>query len=211
MAQVAKTISKGVIDPASFAADGCEGILTFGVGMVSVLAGTGSTTLLATLYGLPISASHGVIGGLLAVGLVAHGSDGVGWEPLERTLVAWVASPLLGGLTAAAVNYLVHVTVHRADAPAQRAQAMQPLFASATVAVAIAFILITGPSVIKVCASFAGCAPAITGVLLLVPSRWQVRPVSLAAFVSCAGGLVVGLGSIAFGPTRRIDQLLRLG
>ena len=31
-------------------------------GVKRVLAGTGSTTLLATLYGLPISASHGVVG-----------------------------------------------------------------------------------------------------------------------------------------------------
>ena len=70
---VAKTISKGVIEPASFAADGCQGVLEYGLGMLCVLAGTGSTTLLATLYGLPISASHGVIGGLVAVGIYAHG------------------------------------------------------------------------------------------------------------------------------------------
>ena len=47
---VAKTISKGVIEPAAFAADGCAGVLQYALGMVAVLAGTGSTTLLATLY-----------------------------------------------------------------------------------------------------------------------------------------------------------------
>ena len=182
---VAKTISKGVINPDEYAADGCEGVLTFAVGMISVLAGTGSTTLLATLYGLPISASHGVIGGLLAVGLVSHGSAGIGWAPLEQTVVAWVASPLLGGITAGALNFVVITAVHRTRAPARRAQLLQPLFVAITVAVAVAFILITGPSAVK------------------------VRPVALAVLISCAAGMAVGLGSIALGPTARLDQLLR--
>ena len=147
---VAKTISKGVINPHEYAEDGCEGVLMFAVGMISVLAGTGSTTLLATLYGLPISASHGVIGGLLAVGLVSHGSAGIGWAPLEQTVVAWVASPLLGGITAGALNFVVTTAVHRTRAPARRAQLLQPLFVAVTVAVAVAFTLITGPSAVKV-------------------------------------------------------------
>ena len=182
---VAKTISKGVINPDEYAADGCEGVLAFAVGMISVLAGTGSTTLLATLYGLPISASHGVIGGLLAVGLVSHGSAGIGWAPLEQTVIAWVASPLLGGITAGALNFVVITAVHRTRAPARRAQLLQPLFVAITVAVAVAFILITGPSAVK------------------------VRPVGLAVLISCAAGMAVGLGSIALGPTARLDQLLR--
>ena len=182
---VAKTISKGVINPHEYAEDGCEGVLMFAVGMISVLAGTGSTTLLATLYGLPISASHGVIGGLLAVGLVSHGSAGIGWAPLEQTVVAWVASPLLGGITAGALNFVVTTAVHRTRAPARRAQLLQPLFVAVTVAVAVAFILITGPSAVK------------------------VRPVGLAVLISCAAGMAVGLGSIALGPTARLDQLLR--
>ena len=182
---VAKTISKGVINPHEYAEDGCEGVLMFAVGMISVLAGTGSTTLLATLYGLPISASHGVIGGLLAVGLVSHGSAGIGWAPLEQTVVAWVASPLLGGITAGALNFVVTTAVHRTRAPAWRAQLLQPLFVAVTVAVAVAFILITGPRAVK------------------------VRPVGLAVLISCAAGMAVGLGSIALGPTARLDQLLR--
>jgi hypothetical protein len=40
---VAKSIAKGVIDPATFAADGCRGTLTYGLGMIAVLAGTGAS------------------------------------------------------------------------------------------------------------------------------------------------------------------------
>ena len=42
---VAKSIAKGVIDPATFAADGCRGSLTYGLGMIAVLAGTGTNCL----------------------------------------------------------------------------------------------------------------------------------------------------------------------
>ena len=219
---VAKTISKGVINPHEYAEDGCEGVLMFAVGMISVLAGTGSTTLLATLYGLPISASHGVIGGLLAVGLVSHGSAGIGWAPLEQTVVAWVASPLLGGITAGALNFVVTTAVHRTRAPARRAQLLQPLFVAVTVAVAVAFILITGPSAVKV--RPVGLAVRVrvrVRVRIRVrvrlrarvanpnPDPNQVRPVGLAVLISCAAGMAVGLGSIALGPTARLDQLLR--
>lgn len=181
---MAKTISKGVIDPATYAADGCEGVLIFGVGMISVLAGTGSTTLLATLYGLPISASHGVIGGLVAVGLASHGAESLGWAPLEQTVIAWVASPVLGGVTSALLHALIHSLVHSKSDPERRAHALQPFFVAATVAVAIAFILITGPSVIK------------------------VRPVSLAVLVSCVGGAVVALVSVAF-RQKGLAQMMR--
>lgn len=73
-------------------------MLKFGVSMVCVLCGTGLTTLLATLYGLPISASHGVIGGLIAVGLVAQGPQSLGVASIAKTMIAWVASPAIGAV-----------------------------------------------------------------------------------------------------------------
>ena len=48
---VAKSIAKGVIDPATFAADGCRGSLTYGLGMIAVLAGTGTNCLSPALPG----------------------------------------------------------------------------------------------------------------------------------------------------------------
>ena len=144
---VAKTISKGVIEPATFAADGCRGDLDWGLGMVCVLAGTGSTTLLATLYGLPISASHGVIGGLVAVGTFTHGVASLGRAPLIATVVAWVASPLVGGVVGAVLHLLVRVTVHETADPAASADRLQPLLVALTTAVAAAVMIVAGPQV----------------------------------------------------------------
>jgi phosphate/sulfate permease len=40
---VAKTISKGVIDPTHYRADGCRGTLEYSLGMFCVLVGAGNT------------------------------------------------------------------------------------------------------------------------------------------------------------------------
>ena len=141
---VAKTISKGVISPETFAAEHCEGVLKFGVSMVCVLCGTGLTTLLATLYGLPISASHGVIGGLIAVGLVSQGPGSLGVDAIARTMIAWVASPMIGAISAAVCYWIILYVVHRSSSPGYRAILLQPLFVAITVAVAAGFIVIKG-------------------------------------------------------------------
>ena len=57
--------------------------------------GAGSTTLLATVYGLPISATHSIVGGLVAVGLAARGAASLGLEAIVKTMVAWVARYVL--------------------------------------------------------------------------------------------------------------------
>ena len=114
---VAKTISKGVIDPSAYAADGCDGTLLFALGMLCVLAGAGVTTLMATMYGLPISATHSIVGGLVAVGLAAKGPASLGVDAIIKTCVAWVASPTLGALTAAMVHVLISKSIFSARDP----------------------------------------------------------------------------------------------
>lgn len=153
---VAQSIAKGVIDPASFAAEGCQGSLEYGLGMLAVLAGTGSTTLLATLYGLPISASHGVIGGLIAVGIFTHGVASLGQAPLVATLVAWVASPLLGGLTSGIIHAAVRSAVHEARSPAAAAYRWQPLLVALTITVAAAFLVVAGPAILRITPAYVG-------------------------------------------------------
>ena len=102
--EVAKQIAKGIIDPGAYQTNpstgDCDGPRTFSVGMLAVLFGAGSTTLLATVYGLPISATHGIIGGLVAVGLMSRGVESLGIAPLLSTMAAWVLSPLVGAVSA---------------------------------------------------------------------------------------------------------------
>jgi phosphate/sulfate permease len=160
---VAKTISKGIVDPSNYAAAGCIGVLRFGVSMVCVLVGTGIVTLLATLYGLPISASHGVIGGLIAVGLIGQGPESLGVASIIKTMVAWVASPTVGAVSSALINTLIVYAIHRSNDPGARARLLQPCFIALVVAVAVGFIAIKGPPALKI-----SPAPVGAGVSVLI-------------------------------------------
>ena len=50
---------------------------------------------------------NSIVGGLVAVGLVARGPASLGMAAIVKTLVAWVASPLVGAFTAG----LLHVVI----------------------------------------------------------------------------------------------------
>ena len=148
-ASVAKTISKGVIDPDAYASD-CSGTLLFALGMLCVLAGAGVTTLMATMYGLPISATHSIVGGLVAVGLAAKGASSLGVDAIVKTMLAWVASPMLGALTAAFVHVVISKSIFGAADPERRSHHLRPLFIIVAVSVCACFMLIKGPEAIKI-------------------------------------------------------------
>ena len=84
-----------MISAASYADVGQSDLFAFS--MLCVVAAAGPTTLLATMYGFPISATHSIIGGLVAVGIAGRGSGSIGWGKLGEMCVGWVLSPLVGG------------------------------------------------------------------------------------------------------------------
>ena len=83
---VALTIGRGVIDPV---------LLTEGAVVAALLAAM-SWSLLTYFRGLPVSETHGLIGGLLGVGLYAGGAERVEWNSVLKVLAAILISPTLG-------------------------------------------------------------------------------------------------------------------
>lgn len=83
---VALTIGTGVVHPEH---------LTQGA-VVAALAGAMTWSLLTYRFGIPVSETHGLIGGILGVGLLYAGTDGVIWGGLLPVLLAIIASPALG-------------------------------------------------------------------------------------------------------------------
>jgi PiT family inorganic phosphate transporter len=84
--EVARTVGKGIISP--------EHITLLAV-MAGALAGA-LWTILATRFGIPISVTHSLIGGLLGAGIAFGGMGAIGWHKLIPVLVAIAAAPLLG-------------------------------------------------------------------------------------------------------------------
>jgi len=84
---VAKTIGKGIVNPAD---------ITQAVVAAALLAGflwNGAMTI----FGLPVSASHAIIGGVMGAG-VAHlgGFDHLNLAGLTKIFIALLTSPILG-------------------------------------------------------------------------------------------------------------------
>lgn len=106
--------------------------LTIGVGIVqpevlgqgAVIAAVGGAmtwSLLAYLRGIPVSETHGLIGGILGVGLAYAGPDAIIWDGVIPVLIAIVASPALGvigGVVILTVVYWAFSRTHRRTAVA---------------------------------------------------------------------------------------------
>jgi phosphate/sulfate permease len=151
---VSKTISKGVIEPQAYADEPEQ----FALAMLCVLIGSGAVTLLATVYGFPISATHSIIGSLLAIGWIARGPGSLGWNKLASTAVSWVLSPLVGAVTAAALYTLIEKTTMEdldtvaitGEIAGARSRRLQPIFMVLTCTTCLCFIFLKGPDTIKI-------------------------------------------------------------
>jgi phosphate/sulfate permease len=158
--EVAKTISKGVIEPSSYSTNplqgDCDGPKIFAVGMSAVLMGAGLTTLTATVYGLPISATHGIIGSLVAVGLISRGPGSIGVQSLVSTVVAWVVSPLVGAIVAGVFHFIIQFSIYSSGPTVNiefaplRSKRLQPVFLAVGITISCAFLLTKGPPMLKI-------------------------------------------------------------
>src|SRR5687768_14004879 len=83
---VALTIGKGLVDPSALS-------LTT---VVAGLAGAMTWSLLTYRIGIPVSETHGLIGGIIGAGVATAGVGVIQWQGLTKTLVAIVVSPTLG-------------------------------------------------------------------------------------------------------------------
>ena len=71
------------------------------LGFIAAMMAAATWLTIATRYGLPVSTTHSIIGGILGVGLileVKYSTDLIDWEVVRKVVLSWVASPLMGGL-----------------------------------------------------------------------------------------------------------------
>ena len=94
---VAKTIGKGIIDPS---------IVTQQL-IFAALFGAIVWTHLCTQYGLPISVSHSLIGGLMGAALIKAGTEYLVWKGLLKVFLFIFLSPTIGLL----ISFLLMVAV----------------------------------------------------------------------------------------------------
>ena len=94
---VALTIGKGIV----------ELNLISQSTVASALLGTMTWSLFTYYLGIPVSETHGLIGGIIGAAVADSGLKVILWNGLAKVLIAIIASPLLGFIGGAGLMYII--------------------------------------------------------------------------------------------------------
>jgi len=64
--------------------------------VMTILISTAIVLILSSAFGLPISSTHATIGGIMGLGMLLGGIDGVNWDTILGMSMWWLASPIVG-------------------------------------------------------------------------------------------------------------------
>jgi len=147
--KVAGMISGGILDVDRFEADAARdgGALDlYARIMFCTMAGAFAWLGIATLYSLPVSTTHSLVGALLGVGLTAVGTPAI-FQGSNVALLcsSWFSSPLLGGLVAYATFNIIHKRILVSEHPRRAAARDMPLWLALTAFCAAYFLAANGP------------------------------------------------------------------
>ena len=119
---VTDTLRNGIIDPTGF--EGSPELLA--VGMLAALLAAGAWLFIATLFGLPVSTSHAIVGSVVGIGVVALGVDAVYWTKVLQIASSWVISPIAGGVVAYFLFTLLRRTIFENTHPLKAFKRLSP-------------------------------------------------------------------------------------
>ncbi|MBW8786613.1 MAG: inorganic phosphate transporter [Rhizobium leguminosarum] len=98
---VVKTISANIVDAVQVP----QAML--GWIMMAALTAAALWINLATWMNAPVSTTHAIVGAVIGAGISAVGPEPVNWRVMLEITSSWITSPLIGGLIAAGLLYLV--------------------------------------------------------------------------------------------------------
>jgi PiT family inorganic phosphate transporter len=104
-------------------------------GFIAAMMAAATWLTIATRMGLPVSTTHSIIGGILGVGLileVKHDTSLIDWEVVQKVVMSWVASPLMGGLIGFFSFMIIKKLILESDNPIDRSRWLAPLLAFPT-------------------------------------------------------------------------------
>ena len=119
---VTNTISKGMINPDLLAGAPDKLML----GMFAALLASGIWVHLATVFGMPVSTTHSIVGAVVGFGMLSVGVGAISWGKIITIAISWIVSPLSGAIIAGGIYHLIRKKVLRADAPEAVAQRWAP-------------------------------------------------------------------------------------
>jgi predicted phosphate transport protein (TIGR00153 family) len=131
---VTDTVRKGILE-VDFSTVTPEISQDIAFGFIAAMMAAATWLTIATRFGLPVSTTHSIIGGIIGVGLVLevdHNTSYINWEVVQKVVMSWVASPLMGGLVAFFSYWIIKKTILDAQNPEQRSLWLAPILAFPT-------------------------------------------------------------------------------
>ncbi|WP_051408253.1 inorganic phosphate transporter [Thermococcus paralvinellae] len=136
---VTETIRKGIIDLSQITE---PTVLIYG--SIAALLAAALWLLIATKFGLPVSTTHSIIGGIVGYGIVYAGLGIVNWGKMAQVVASWILSPVFGAIMAFVVFKAISKTILQSSTPVKSAKTHSPIW------IGLAFVVIGAMFYIKV-------------------------------------------------------------
>ena len=136
---VTETIRKGIINPSQITD---PTVLIYG--SIAALLAAALWLLIATRFGLPVSTTHSIIGGVIGYGIVYAGMGIVNWGKIAQVVASWILSPIFGAIMAFVVFKAISKTILQSSTPVKSAKNYSPIW------IGLAFVVIGAMFYIKV-------------------------------------------------------------
>lgn len=133
---VTDTVRKGILT-VDFSDGTVDAVLSQDIafGFIAAMMAAATWLTIATRMGLPVSTTHSIIGGILGVGLileVKHGESLIDWEVVQKVVMSWVASPLMGGIIGFFSFMIIKKLILDSENPIDRSRWLAPVLAFPT-------------------------------------------------------------------------------
>lgn len=130
--RVADTIRTKIIDPHHF--DSSPPVLLLAMACAIISSSTFLT--IATRYGMPVSTTHSIMGGLVGSATASIGIDKInwGWTGVSQVFAAWAIAPGIAGVIGAIMFFGTRKLVLTSRSAVKRAFYSIPVFTFLTVA-----------------------------------------------------------------------------
>ncbi len=126
---VTDTVRKGVLVISEEEMAGLSRELQYG--FIAAMLAAALWITVATRYGLPVSTTHSIVGGIIGFGLFIDPGL-VDFQKVGQIALSWVISPLLAGVLAYVTFMVIRMTIMEAEDPIQRSRWMAPILAFPT-------------------------------------------------------------------------------
>ncbi|RCN45748.1 phosphate transporter family protein [Ancylostoma caninum] len=107
----------------------------FMVGQTGAMAGVAAFMIVSSVYKIPVSATHAIVGASLASSLYLRGNVGIKWSEIGGIVMSWFISPLIAGFFASAFYLIIKYSVLLRKDTFKWALYMCPVFMCFTITV----------------------------------------------------------------------------